>query len=61
MASKLKTFIQKYKGITTESKESKSKPNKDIHETVCVFLNREGGIIIGIDEDKMPNKEFYIC
>ncbi len=60
---KLQTLIQKGENLTTEFKESKSKLNKDIYETVCAFLNRDGGdillgvsddgVIIGIDEDKI--------
>ncbi len=61
MKTKLKTIIQNGEGLATKFKESKTKLNKNIYETVCAFLNREGGVIIGIDEDKMPNKEFYIC
>ena len=63
MASKLKTIIQTGENITTEFKESKSKLNKDLYETVCAFLNRDGGdilldvsddgVIIGVDEYKI--------
>ena len=63
MKTKLETIIKNGEGLTTEFKESKSKLNKDIYETVCAFLNREGGdillgvrddgVIIGVDDDKI--------
>ncbi len=63
MKTKLKTIIQNGEGLTTEFKESKSKLNKDIYETVCAFLNRDGGdillgvrddgVIVGVDDDKI--------
>lgn len=59
----LKQLIQKGESLTTEFKESKSKLNKDVYETVCAFLNRDGGdillgvaddgTIVGVDEDKI--------
>ena len=42
MRSKLKQIIQNGENLTTEFKSSKSKLNKDIYETVCAFLNRDG-------------------
>ena len=73
MTSKLKTIIQKGEGLTTEFKESKTKLNKDIYETVCAFLNRDGGdillgvrddgVIVGVDDDKIEGmkKDFLIA
>ncbi len=60
MTIKLKTIIKNGEGLTTEFKESKSKLNKDIYETVCAFLNRDGGdIVLGI---RVRNyKEFSVC
>ena len=52
MTNKLKQLIQNGESITTEFKESKSKLNKDIYETVCAFLNRDGGdILLGVADD----------
>ena len=63
MTTNLKNIIKNGENLTTEFKESRSKLNKDIYETICSFLNREGGDIIlgvkddgtiqGVDEDKI--------
>ena len=63
MRTKLNQLIQKGESLTTEFKESKSNLNKDVYETVCAFLNRDGGdiflgvaddgTIVGVDEDKI--------
>lgn len=56
-------LISQGESITVEFKESKSKLNKDVFESVCAFLNRHGGHlflgvrdngeIVGVDEDKI--------
>lgn len=56
-------LISKGEGIRVEFKESKNKLNKDIFESVCAFLNRDGGhlflgvaddgTILGIDDDSV--------
>ncbi len=39
-------------GLTVEFKQSKSKLNKDVFETVCAFLNRSGGyLLLGVDNN----------
>ncbi|WP_427337977.1 AlbA family DNA-binding domain-containing protein [Caloranaerobacter sp. DY30410] len=38
-----KKILQNGENINVEFKESKSKLNKDVFETVCAFLNRNGG------------------
>ena len=63
MTTKIKSIIKNGETLTTEFKESKSKLNKDIYETVCAFLNRDGGdillgvaddgTVVGVDEDKL--------
>lgn len=57
------SLLAQGEGLTIEFKESKSKLNKDIYESVCAFLNRAGGhlllgvkddsSIVGVDEDKI--------
>ncbi len=57
------SLISQGESITVEFKESKSKLNKDVFESVCAFLNRHGGHlflgvrdngeIVGVDEDKI--------
>ncbi len=38
-------------GINIEFKESKNKPNRDIYQTICAFLNRIGGhIMLGVND-----------
>ena len=52
MKTKIKTLIHNGESITTEFKESKSKLNKNVYETVCAFLNRDGGdILLGVADD----------
>lgn len=56
-------LINKGEGISIEFKESKNKLNKDAFESVCAFLNRNGGhlflgvkddgTIVGIDDDSV--------
>ncbi|OLS02550.1 RNA-binding domain-containing protein [Tissierella creatinophila] len=56
-------LINKGEGINIEFKESKTKLNKDVFESVCAFLNRNGGhlflgvkddgTIVGIDDDSV--------
>ena len=59
-------LIDKGEGINIEFKKSKNKLNKDVFESVCAFLNRnggnlllgvdDGGKIIGIDEDSIEKQ-----
>lgn len=47
----IKDIIEKGEGIEVEFKESHSKLNKDVFETVCAFLNRNGGhLFLGVDD-----------
>ena len=51
--NKILNLIQQGESQTVEFKESKSKLNKDLYETVCAFLNRDGGeIILGVKDNK---------
>ena len=52
LASKIIDTIKKGEGIGIEFKESKNKLNKDVFDTVCAFLNRNGGeIFLGIKDN----------
>lgn len=49
---KLKEIINGGESITVEFKESKSKLNKDVYESVCSLLNRHGGhLLLGVRDD----------
>lgn len=44
--------LNKGEGIDIEFKKSKNKLNKDVFESVCAFLNRNGGhLFLGVDDD----------
>jgi ATP-dependent DNA helicase RecG len=52
MISKIIDTIKKGEGIKIEFKESKNKLNKDVFDTVCAFLNRNGGeIFLGVKDN----------
>ena len=40
---KLTEIINSGESLTVEFKQSRSKLNRDVFETVCAFLNRNGG------------------
>ena len=49
----LLNIINKGEGIDVEFKKSKNKLNKDVFESVCAFLNRNGGhLILGVDDNR---------
>ncbi|MFD0942885.1 RNA-binding domain-containing protein [Savagea faecisuis] len=44
--------LKKGESLTVEFKESKNKLNKDVFESVCAFLNRNGGhLFLGVKDD----------
>lgn len=46
-------LLDKGEGISVEFKRAKEKLPKTLFETVCAFLNRNGGVILlGVDDDK---------
>ena len=48
----LKELIQKGEGIDLEFKSCRSQLNRNVYETVCAFLNRNGGtILLGVKDD----------
>ena len=50
---KMKEFIQQGEGIEVEFKLAQNGLPENLFETVCAFLNRNGGhVILGIDDDR---------
>lgn len=49
---KLQELLNDGEGISVEFKQSRAKINKDVFESVCAFLNRNGGhLFLGIDDN----------
>jgi len=49
--SGIKKLIRKGEGISIEFKECRNKLNKDVFESICAFLNRNGGdLILGVND-----------
>ena len=49
--ARIKKLIQQGEGISIEFKECRNKLNKNIFESICAFLNRNGGdIILGVND-----------
>ncbi|MBP1970831.1 ATP-dependent DNA helicase RecG [Virgibacillus natechei] len=49
---KLQNFLRDGESIITEFKQSSEKLNKDVFESVCAFLNRNGGhLFLGVADD----------
>ena len=49
---KMKELISQGEGLTVEFKESKHKLSKDALESVCAFLNRDGGhLFLGVSDN----------
>lgn len=47
----IKKLIRKGEGISVEFKECRNKLNKDVFESICAFLNRNGGdLILGVND-----------
>ena len=52
MMQKILDAIRKGEGLKIEFKECKNKLNKDVYETVCAFLNRNGGeLFLGVKDN----------
>lgn len=52
MKEQILQIIDKGEGINIEFKKSKYKLNRDVFESVCAFLNRNGGhLLLGVDDD----------
>ena len=62
---RIREIISLGESITVEFKQSRNKLNKDVFESVCAFLNRNGGnlflgvedkgSIVGIDDNSIDN------
>ena len=49
---KLRELLNDGEGLTVEFKQSKTKLNKDVFESVCAFLNRNGGhLFLGVKDN----------
>jgi ATP-dependent DNA helicase RecG len=49
---KLQELLNEGEGIAVEFKQSRDKLNRDVFESVCAFLNRNGGhLFLGVDDD----------
>jgi ATP-dependent DNA helicase RecG len=52
IAKQLQEIINGGEGLTVEFKECRSRVNRDVYESICAFLNRNGGhIILGVRDD----------
>lgn len=52
ISEELLEIIKQGEGVTTEFKEAYNKLPKSLFETVCAFLNRNGGnIFLGVGDD----------
>ncbi|HCS74147.1 MAG TPA: AAA family ATPase, partial [Clostridiales bacterium] len=52
MMEKIQELLVGGEGLTVEFKQSKNKLNKNVFETVCAFLNRNGGhLLLGVDNN----------
>lgn len=52
-SKKLQNIISQGEGITVEYKKANKKLPDNLFETICAFLNRNGGeILLGVDDDK---------
>jgi len=50
ISEQLKSIIRDGEGLTVEFKECRDRVNRDVYETICAFLNRNGGyIVLGVD------------
>ena len=64
ISEQLRSIIRDGEGLTIEFKECTHQVNKDVYDTVCAFLNRNGGhivlgvrddgVVTGIDADALP-------
>jgi ATP-dependent DNA helicase RecG len=51
MRTRIHSIIREGEGLRIEFKECKTDLNKNVHETVCAFLNRHGGeLLLGVND-----------
>lgn len=49
---KITEWLQQGEGQNLEFKTSRTKANRDVYETICAFLNRQGGtLLLGVADD----------
>ncbi len=49
---KLLNIIANGEGLTVEFKKSREKITSDVYQSICAFLNRNGGLVfLGIEDD----------
>lgn len=49
---RIKHIIEQGEGLRTEFKQSRAKLPKNLFESICAMLNRDGGdILLGVDDD----------
>ena len=52
IAEQLRKIIKGGEGLTVEFKECRSRVNRDVYESICAFLNRNGGhIVLGVRDN----------
>ena len=50
-SEKLLQLIKQGKGLELEFKEARTRPNHNVFETACAFMNRIGGtILVGVSD-----------
>jgi len=52
IAEQLRKIIKGGEGLTAEFKECRTQVNRDVYESICAFLNRNGGdIVLGVKDN----------
>ena len=52
IAKQLHEIINGGEGLTVEFKECRTQVNRDVYESICAFLNRNGGhIVLGVQDN----------
>ena len=52
LAKQLQEIIDSGEGVSVEFKESSTQVNRDLYESICAFLNRQGGhLVLGVKDD----------
>ena len=52
IAEQLRNIIKDGEGMTVEFKECRDQVNRDVYESICAFLNRNGGhIVLGVKDN----------
>jgi len=56
IAQQLQEIIKAGEGLTVEFKECRTRVNRDVYESICAFLNRNGGhIVLGVQDNGIIN------